>query len=155
MRIILLRHGEAVTAQEVGGLDDARHLTLVGRRQATEAGGWLASRSELAPGRVWTSTLVRAVQTAELAVAAWGAAGQVEARRDLAVHDNASLLQALHGARAAKTVLLVGHLPQMGDLARLLSGSADVPSPTTGTVIVLQGRPQPGGCEVAARWNGR
>ena len=153
MRIILLRHGQAVSASEVGGADDHRYLTQHGRLQAAQAGQWLSGRSELSPGRIWASPLVRAVQTAELAVAAWGAPGVVESRRFLGLQDNTAAVDALTTLGEGTTILLVGHLPQMGDLARILAGKPDIPSPSPGTAIVLQGRAEPGGCSVAARFH--
>lgn len=153
MRIILLRHGKAVSSSEVGGVDEHRYLTQHGRQQARLAGQWLSGRSELSPGRVWVSPLVRAVQTAELAVGVWGAPGVVESKRALGLQDNSAVMDSLMTLGGGTTVLLVGHLPQMGDLARILAGQPDIASPTPGTAIVLQGRPEPDGCIVAARFS--
>ena len=101
---------------------------------------------------MWVSPLVRAVQTAELAVGVWGAPGAVESRRFLGVQDNSAAIDALMTLGGGTTVLLVGHLPQMGDLARILAGEVSLPSPTPGTAIVLQGKPEPNECSIAARF---
>ena len=153
MRIILLRHGHSVSAAEAGNVDEDRYLTQMGREQARRAGQWLSGRTELLPGRVWASPLVRTIQTAELAVVSWGAPGAVESRRALAHQDNSAVVHALQVLGKSATVMLVGHLPQMGDLARILVADRDIPSPTPGTVLVLQGMPEPGGCQLAARFN--
>jgi phosphohistidine phosphatase SixA len=88
-----------------------------------------------------------------LAIGTWGAPGAVEIRRFLGIQDNTAVVAALTSLGAGTTVLLVGHLPQMGDIARILAGDADIPSPTPGTIVVLQGRPEPSGCKIAARYN--
>ena len=61
--LVIARHGEA--EYELSEWEDeGGSLTLLGRRQAAELGDELAS---LKVAHVWTSTLARAVQTAEVA----------------------------------------------------------------------------------------
>lgn len=66
--LVLARHGDAeyesLSLAEVGG-----SLTTAGRRQAVALGDALAGRRV---AHVWTSTLARAVQSAEIAAARLG-----------------------------------------------------------------------------------
>ena len=66
--LVIARHGEA--EYELSEWEDeGGSLTLLGRRQAAELGDELAS---LKVAHVWTSTLARAVQTAEIVAARLG-----------------------------------------------------------------------------------
>jgi len=90
--LIVARHGEA--EYEVSEWDDAEggSLTALGRRQAVELAESLASARV---AHVWTSTLARAVQTAEIVAARLGVgvttrvglrefgAGDLDEERDL------------------------------------------------------------------------
>lgn len=67
-RILVARHGEAAYETEVCS-DDGGSLTALGRRQARDLADRL--RGERI-ARVWTSSLSRAVQTAEIAAAGLG-----------------------------------------------------------------------------------
>ena len=150
MRIGLLRHGQAA----VGDYPDAlRHLTATGRRQAVQAGEALAAQG-VPPGRVWCSPLVRAVQTAELAARGWGVTDPLEARSWLADGSTGAVLDALAVLPATRPVLLVGHLPQLGHLARHLTGLPRLQSPSPGTLVLLEGEPEIGECRVIARHDG-
>jgi len=64
MRLILVRHGQSVgnVEQRIQGKDDP--LTDLGRRQATAAGAFLASRSDIT--HLYASPLSRAFETASI-----------------------------------------------------------------------------------------
>ncbi len=68
--VILARHGEA-EYEDPCWAEEGGSLTSLGRRQATMLGEGLAGRRV---AHVWTSTLARAVQTAEIAAARLGVA---------------------------------------------------------------------------------
>lgn len=117
----LLRHGEAVPHESKP--DFERELTPRGERQAVAAGEALA-RLGLEVAACYTSPLVRARQTAELACAELNVAP--EEREALGKEfdvDGARELLAEHedGAR----VLLVGHNPSFAQVVHDLTG-ADV-----------------------------
>lgn len=118
--LILLRH--AKSSWDGGEVDHDRPLAKRGRRQAPEAGAWLADHLpdielavvstaararetwELASGEL---TLAPAVRFDENAYAAWG-----ETLRDL-----------VRGLpEEHETVALVGHNPGLEDLVEMLSG---------------------------------
>ena len=81
MLLTLIRHGEACAPTAALG-DRGRALTIRGREESQETGRALASRG-LVPSQIWTSPLVRAVQTAELVAAALPYDRVIEARGDL------------------------------------------------------------------------
>ena len=67
-RLFVARHGEAEYQTELAS-DDGGSLTALGRRQARELADRLKGERI---ARIWTSSLSRAVQTAEIAAAALG-----------------------------------------------------------------------------------
>lgn len=120
MRVILIRHGHAVSP--AASYDDAlRYLSVVGRQQARATGQTLAARS-VRPSHVWSSPLVRAVQTAELVVAPLEFGGSVEARDDLypdSPFDSLAraLAELLGESGEEAQVVVVGHQPFMSNAA--------------------------------------
>ena len=151
MHIVLVRHGDAVGASAVGGVDSDRFLSAVGREQARRLGAWLADQGEVRPDEVWVSPWTRTVQTCELALGAWGLSGTPRTRRFLATQDNSAVADALRGVGPEACVVLVGHNPQMSVLTSLLTGRRDLPGHSPGTVAILRGEPEPGGCVLVDR----
>lgn len=127
MELILFRHGEAV--DDAPGLgDQGRWLTPKGRKNSQKVAQWLAKRAERAPKTVWTSSLVRAVQTAEILVATLGLEEEVIALPELAPNgDPGEVLRRLREFRGKGPIALVGHEPCLSLIARHLLG--DVPWP--------------------------
>lgn len=128
MEIILIRHGEAVEAAP--GLGDAgRWLTVKGRRTTRKVGKWLDKRAARRPTQVWTSTLVRAVQSAEIIAREVGLKGEVVAQAELLPGaDPNALLRLISTYDGAGPLALVGHEPSLSLFTRLLIGG-DVPVP--------------------------
>lgn len=75
MELYLIRHAHAVDGD--GLRDDDRPLSREGRRQSLDVGGALA-RQKVRFGRIVTSPLVRAVETAELVAVALGFDGGLD-----------------------------------------------------------------------------
>jgi phosphohistidine phosphatase len=115
----LLRHGEAVPH---GSKDDfERELTARGERQSAAAGEALA-RLGLEFAACYTSPLVRARQTAELACAALN----VEPADREAVgkgFDRDAVMDLLAGHDEADRVLVVGHNPSFEQVVLDLTGA--------------------------------
>ena len=121
MRIYLVRHSESV--DRVPTLPDAaRYLSARGRvsfremaRRFRDAGGL--------PTRIFTSPLVRAVQTAEILAEAVRYDGEVVVDPRLAPgFDLAKLGSVLEDCPSEREIAFVGHAPDLGDiLSRLLS----------------------------------
>lgn len=124
MQAILIRHAEAVD-ETLALRDPHRHLTARGRDQARALGERLRAMG-IAPTHVWTSPLVRALQTAELVASGLGTPVAVEALPALgpdgSEHEVATAVRAL---AADHCVLLVGHEPSMSAIGGLLVGTAN------------------------------
>jgi phosphohistidine phosphatase len=135
MRVILIRHGNASMSSPLG--DNGRWLTIAGREQARETGRALA-RHAIRPTQVWTSPLVRAVQTAELVVAGIEYAGEIESRDDLySESDLDGLIDAIGKLGDRETVCVIGHQPFMSKIASALLGYS-VSGFTTGAAYCLR-----------------
>ena len=111
MDLILWRHADA----EAGGFDLARELTPRGRDQAARMAAWL--RRHLPAERVvLASPAVRAQQTAQ-------ALGE-PIRIEPSLAPGASTAAITGAARQGRTVVLVGHQPDLGmAIAQLLCGA--------------------------------
>lgn len=124
MDVFLIRHAAAI--DETRDLrDPMRHLTPDGRAQATALGDRLRWH-DCTPTHIWTSPLVRAVQTAELVAAGLGATVAVDVLPALAPGENARIvLAAVQALPAAASVVLVGHEPGLSGIGALLVGGRD------------------------------
>lgn len=117
--VLLVRHGDAVDGH--GLPDEARWLTEKGRvrtRQVAE----VLEREGLRFERMFTSALVRAVQTAEILATCGGFEGPVEVFEPLGHMGRITGLRALDG-HTSGVWALVGHEPSMGLYASRLIGS--------------------------------
>src|SRR5690242_18873425 len=82
MEILLVRHGHAL--DDAPGLGDAgRWLSTRGRKVTRRVARWLARNKKWCPALIWTSPLVRAVQTAEIVAAGTGYKGELRALAEL------------------------------------------------------------------------
>jgi phosphohistidine phosphatase len=140
----VLRHAEAGPAGPSG--DAERALTPAGRRAIAALATRLASEG-WRPGRIFTSPLLRARQTAEIARAASPHAPAIEPLEELrAEREPADVLAALAAAGAGDGhVLLVTHQPLAGRLAALLTGSEAPFKPGTLARFECPAGPRPGG----------
>lgn len=122
MRIYLVRHGKA--ADEGYRHDEDRPLTDEGRVLMRKTAKAFVKHAADKPPELWlVSTLVRAVQTCEIAVDAFGSDGPVEVTRALVPEGAISAAAALLDRQGmAESVALVGHEPLMTDLAGHLLG---------------------------------
>ncbi len=125
MRLYLMRHADAVPHGTAGFTRDAqRPLTAEGRAQARGVAQGL-KRLKVELGTVLTSPYVRAVQTAEEFVGAWGARlpiKELDALRAEVQPEVTSL--ALKRAEMDGDPLLVGHEPHLSAwIAELVSST--------------------------------
>ncbi len=126
MQIFLVRHAEAVD-ESLSLRDPHRSLTARGRTQARALGDRLRWH-DCVPTHVWTSPLVRAVQTAELVVAGIGCDAPVDVIPDLAPDGSArDLVAAVRALPASSVVVLVGHEPSLSGIGALLVGARELP----------------------------
>lgn len=128
MMILIFRHGHAI--DETPGLGDAgRALSGKGRKATRKVARWIARRgSKLRPAEIWTSPLVRAVQTAEIAAEALGLEGEVAVQAELAKGGSPDdLMRKLAEHRGTGPLMLVGHEPDLSVIAALLLGERSYP----------------------------
>ena len=150
--LVLLRHSKSDWNEPVDDLD--RPLNPRGRRQATEAGQWLAAQNlpiELA----MVSPARRTRETWERASAEAGTEVPVRVEEAAYTFDGTELFALVRGLDPSlKTVVLVGHNPALEDLIDLLTGE-QVEMKTSniaviqlkqwrkGGKLIAQGRPPP------------
>lgn len=123
MNVVLVRH--AIAEEGRSGLSDAaRRLTPEGREKLKRVASGL-KRLDVVPDRILASPLVRAAETAAVLAEVLAPGLKVETCEALAPgqppEDVADAL-----AAGGKTIFLVGHEPDLGELASwLLTGSSD------------------------------
>ncbi|MBI4179366.1 phosphohistidine phosphatase SixA [bacterium] len=123
MIVYLVRHGVAVEREDWAKSDESRPLTDEGTDRMADAARGLR-RIGISVGRVFTSPLARARQTADILVKELDLA-KPELMDCLAPgHPTALVLKELSDLPAESSVMLVGHEPDMGDLAAFLTGAA-------------------------------
>ncbi len=138
MQVLLVRHGNAV---DTGSAltDYERWLTNDGRRTMTKVGEALA-RIGLRYSRIYTSPLVRAVQTAEILAATQpGFDGPLELLSALSTEEGstAQALEPLDHAADDDLLVMVTHMPKVGVLAAHLGQLATAPSFRTSAACML------------------
>jgi phosphohistidine phosphatase len=126
VEVFLIRHAEAIP--ESAALSDPhRHLTAIGRDQARALGDRLRWH-DCVPTLVWSSPLVRAIQTAELVASGLACGLPVEAVPALAPGGDArSVAAQLNALPGAAIVVVVGHEPNLSALGTLLVGGSELP----------------------------
>ena len=124
MQVFLIRHAEAV-AETLVVRDPHRPLTAHGRTQARALGDRLRWH-DCHPTHIWSSPLVRAIQTAELVVSHLHCDVPVDVVPALAPDGNTRDVAAAIGALPpTSVVVLVGHEPSLSAIAAQLVGSRD------------------------------
>ncbi len=132
IRLYLVRHGAAEDA--AGGAPDAlRALSLKARRRFHKTARRFGRKVDL----IFTSPLVRAVQTAEI-LAGEAKHGALSVLQELAPEQSAEAVLKAVSKRAGKSgsVALVGHEPQ---LSRLLAALARLPAATAAMLDIRPG----------------
>jgi phosphohistidine phosphatase len=125
MRLLIVRHAEAAP----GNPDALRELTPAGLEHARALGEQLRAR-DLVPEVVLTSPLLRARQTADALEL-----GVPEMDERLAPGATAEDVRAAATGRG-RTVLVVGHQPDCGRIAAVLTGGPEPPFPPAGYAVV-------------------
>lgn len=138
MKLYLMRHGHSPTAHEAGVHSDVeRPLSERGRVEAQKAAEQLKARAAK-PGLALCSPLVRAKQTAEQVAAAFGAPVRVYKPLDNLLSGAELLELVLAEHWPAHELLLVGHMPQIGEAAARLAGEP-MAYPTAGLAAFERG----------------
>jgi phosphohistidine phosphatase len=126
MKIMLVRHGIAVEREEFSGEDRERPLTEKGRRRARRA---FRGLQRLYPhvDRILTSPAVRAHHTARLLCREYPRAELETTDLLLSGGLDYQALVTLLGNKASDITALVGHEPDLTQLASLLLGAPELP----------------------------
>jgi len=149
MQVLLVRHAEAVDTRSAR-TDYERWLTKDGRKTMSLVGKALV-KWELRYSRIYTSPLVRAVQTAEILAATQpDFDGPLEALSALSTDEGttAQALEPLEDAGDDELIVMVSHMPKIGVLAAHLGQLVTAPSFQTAAVCLLsvEAGPQGTGC---------
>ena len=123
MRLILMRHAQAVATGEDGvEADFDRHLTPVGRRQAAAVATHLAGLA-VAFDAILSSPFKRALETAGFLLPLLATPGGITVANELASESGQiEEMAAAVAATGADTALAVGHMPDIARLCRWLAG---------------------------------
>ncbi|MEI8014449.1 MAG: histidine phosphatase family protein [Nitrospira sp.] len=130
MDCLLLRHGIAVERDEWEGADTDRPLTERGAKRVAQVAAGL-NRLDVKPTHVFSSPLIRAIETAKIVHRSLRVRSAVQIVDELlpdAPPDR--LLSILHDLQLETCVLCIGHEPQLGMAASfMLSGRATASFP--------------------------
>ena len=120
MNCILFRHGIAVEPDDWKGTDGDRPLTEKGKQRVREVAAGL-SRLDVQPTLVWSSPLIRALETAKIVQRSLQVRTAVEVIEALLPDASPDrLLSILHDLPPESCVLCVGHEPHLGFAAAVL-----------------------------------
>ncbi len=155
MDCVLLRHGIAVERDEWEGTDGDRPLTERGAKRVAQVAIGL-SRLDVQPTHVFSSPLIRAIETAKIVRGALSVRSAIEIVDELlpdaSPHRFLSILRKLP---PESSVLCIGHEPQLGMAASvLLSGrvSASFPLKKAGACLIELSIPAKPGRGVLRWW---
>lgn len=120
MDCILIRHGIAVEPDAWEGTDENRPLTEKGKKRVRQAAAGLAALN-CRPTRLFSSSFVRAYDTARLLRTVVCPSLKVETREELAVGSTPEQIVALLRSLPSESmVMCVGHEPLLGEAASIL-----------------------------------
>jgi phosphohistidine phosphatase len=154
MDLLIVRHAIAYDRDPARWHDDAeRPLSPAGIRRARRAAAGLKELT-IRPGRLLTSPLVRACQTAKILtdVAGWPVAEEIP---ELSPDEPALAVLALLARDRSKVTAVVGHQPGLGELlaACLLGGGSSFPIEMKKNAVAcvsFEGKPRAG--HAALKW---
>ncbi len=131
-RLVLMRHAKSDWSVPVG--DRQRPITDRGRRQAREAGEWLADQPWSIDLAV-VSPAARAAGAWEIAAGALGQTPPVDHVGQAYTFDGEALSALVRAFPPVDTVVLVGHNPALEELLEALTGQW-VPLKTSAIAVV-------------------
>lgn len=122
--LLLVRHAHAGNPGNWTSPDELRPLSAKGIRQATRLGGLLAA-ADVGSGTIATSPKVRALQTAEVLSASLGWEVRLDERlaNGPSLDDLRAIVLGAGEVEETTTLLIVGHDPDLSDLASTLVGA--------------------------------
>jgi phosphohistidine phosphatase len=125
--VFLIRHATAID-ETLELRDPNRHLTAEGRVQARALGDRLRWH-DCEPTHIWSSPLVRAIQTAELVALSLGIATLIESVPELAPGGHPrEVVAAIAKLPDDALVMLFGHEPALSAVGALLANDPEFPA---------------------------
>ena len=125
MQVFLLRHGQAASHSE-SGRDEDRPLTDEGREQIAALAKSLAAK-KIVFNAIWTSPYRRARETVAVLREQLGSAPEARECLELgsgtSFEEVATLVESYRKENPQAHLLLVGHMPDFGEIAALLLGT--------------------------------
>ncbi len=123
MKVYIIRHSWAVSAQNSAGVDRDRWLTLKGRRIAESVASTLAAKN-LTPDLILVSPYARALQTAEIVAAGIGFNGMLSVTQSLIPSDDTTDIESILASIPDEhTVILFSHEPMVSSLTGMMTGT--------------------------------
>lgn len=130
--LVLLRHAKSDWSVDAADVD--RPLNKRGRRQAAEAGRWLARHHQV--DLAVTSTAKRAVQTWQLVCQELPRTAPCRESSTLYTHDGSEVLRVVRSLPdLARSAVLVGHNPALEEVVDRLTGTW-VELPTSALAVI-------------------
>ncbi|MDZ4711276.1 MAG: phosphohistidine phosphatase SixA [bacterium] len=138
MKIFLIRHAEAIDLETDSSMDDEdRFITSKGRITTIEVAEILKDEFKKLD-RIFTSPLIRAVQTAEIFAVKLRFRNEVEVINEMKNESPTASLQELISIDPDLTsIALVGHEPKMGMLVKIFSGKDDLPEFSKSSICLI------------------
>ncbi len=151
MKLYLIRHAEAIARSDKIA-EENRYLTVRGRKSFRLTARRMAKKGKM-PGLIVTSPLARALQTAEILSEALGFKGEVAISPELAPgFDQAKLRRILASFKGKRSLVLVGHEPDLGQVAGTLLGLTRPLTLKKGMVACLNIIPAKQGAKASLKW---
>lgn len=149
MKIYLLRHGEAVDAEAVGGMDSARILTPRGEENTRRAAEGM-KLLDLNPDAILSSPYTRAYQTAQITAEVLDCNDRLEEMSELKAGADPGVLAGLaQQYDEHESLMFVGHNPDLEKFLQYLISETDranISLKKGGLAIVEAQRPIHQGC---------
>jgi len=124
MRIFILRH--AIAEDTAKGGDSQRALSEEGRKKMKDAAAGFAEL-DLKIDAIYSSPLVRAVQTAEILAKAISYGGKIETMQELSPGNSPeAVCERVRSLKKPENIVLSGHEPNCSDLAGYLLNGAQI-----------------------------
>ncbi len=142
MELFLVRHAKAI-ARSFDIPEEHRYLTPEGRSEFRDYAGKLAKKG-MAPGMIFSSPLIRAVQTAEILAEFLHFSGQLVVAAELAPGaDREGLQRLLARHTGLESAAFVGHEPDLSRIGTEMLGIPGAFSLKKGAVLALSGELDP------------
>ena len=138
MELVLMRHGKAEPRTDAKA-DFERELTSIGRKKVKQAARGLAQC--LYSGRdimIWSSPLLRAVQTAEIIRGAFGKKAKIQVVDSVANGKWADLHAEWSKIPSPDVLILVGHEPLLSEWTEKISDAVFTYRPASAAAVLLE-----------------